>query len=107
MSVEQADVIDLIGVDKQSGSAVLTISDHLSWDSDEHLLVLQEKLNTYVRFIESGELLEQYPDARDRKPQIMVVFKHPPSDDALRFLERVSGVLAEAGIQFRYETLPH
>lgn len=107
MSVEEADVIDLIGVDKRTGHVVLTISDHLTWQSDEHMLTLQEKLNAYLRFIESGELLEQYPDARGLKPQIAVVLKHVPSKKGLEFLNRVSGAIESAGIAFRYETLPH
>jgi len=107
MSVEEADVIDLIGVDKQKGHVVLTISDHLNWQSDEHLLTLQEKLNAYLRFIESGELFEQYPDAKGLKPQITVVLKHVPSKKGLEFLNRVSERIENVGIAFRYETLPH
>lgn len=42
MSIEQADVIDAIVVDKETGQVVLTISDHLEW-GDDHLLLLQEK----------------------------------------------------------------
>ena len=107
MTVENSEVVDLVGVDRQSENVVLTISDHLTWDSDEHLLVLQDKLNGYLRFIESGELVQQYPDATNRKPQILIVFKHPPSDTGLQFLKRIADVIESAGIAFRYETIPH
>jgi hypothetical protein len=42
MSIEQTDVVDFVGIDKKSGDALLTISDHLAWDQDEdeHLLLL-------------------------------------------------------------------
>ncbi len=107
MTVENSEVVDLVGVDRQSENVVLTISDHLTWDSDEHLLVLQDKLNGYLRFIESGELVQQYPDATNRKPQITIVFKHPPSDPGIQFLKRIADVIESAGIAFRYETIPH
>jgi hypothetical protein len=106
VSVENPDVIDVVGVDKQTGHVVLTISDHLGWQSDEHLLRLQEKLNGYLRFIESGELVEQYPQARGLKPQITVVLKYVPNETGVEFLTRVSRVIEDAGIAFRYETLP-
>lgn len=107
VSVDNADVIDLVGVDQHTGHAVLTVSDHLAWDSDEHLLTLQDKLNAYLRFIESGDLVRRYPEAKDRVPQITVVLKYPPSGNGLRFLERVSRVIESGGILFRHETLPH
>lgn len=68
MSVDQINVVDFIGVDNSTGHVVLTITDHIEWiDGDsEHLLLLQEKLNTYLSFVESGEILETYPDAKDR-----------------------------------------
>jgi hypothetical protein len=58
MSVENNEVIDVVSVDKQ-GNAILTISDHLEWSEDnEHLLILQTKINTYLGSIESGELFD-------------------------------------------------
>ena len=103
MSVEDSQTVDLVGVDNRTGNVVLTVSDHLSWESDEHLLILQKKLNAYFAFIESGELEEQYPDAIGRRPQITVVFKHKPSDVGLTFLERVAEVASEAGVVFAFE----
>ena len=97
----------MYGIDRLTGRAVLTISDHLAWDSDDHLLTLQDKLNAYLRFIESGELVQQYPEAKDRAPQITVVFKYPPSENGLQLLERVSKAIESVGIRFHYETLPH
>lgn len=37
MTVENADVIDIIGIDNKTGNVVLTVSDHLDWsDSARH-----------------------------------------------------------------------
>jgi hypothetical protein len=45
--------VDAIGIDKGSGSVVLTIFDGWDWKNEEaHLLSLQNKLDTYMEFIE-------------------------------------------------------
>ena len=49
------------------------------WDDSEHLLLLQEKLNSYLAFIESGEIYESYPRAMGRQLVIDLVLKHSPS----------------------------
>ncbi|MBC6110685.1 DUF6572 domain-containing protein [Pedobacter fastidiosus] len=68
MSVIQVDKIDFIGIDGKTKKVALTISDHLDWDDEYyHLSVLQEKINAYLRFIESGEIYDVYPDSVDRR----------------------------------------
>ena len=62
MSIEGQGSVDAIGID-QEGIVVLTISAHLEWD-DGHLFLLQEKINTYLAFLESGEVFETYPDSK-------------------------------------------
>jgi hypothetical protein len=61
MSVEQTDVVDIVSIERETGNVILTISDHLDWsDSVAHQSILQKKLNIYLAFVESGEILEQY-----------------------------------------------
>ena len=60
MSVKNVNVIDFVSIDLNTDVA-LTISDHLEWDdNNEHLLILQNKINTYISFVESGGIYEQY-----------------------------------------------
>ncbi len=80
---------------------MLTIADHLPWNG-AHLATLQEKLNTYLRFLESGEVYASYPMAKGRKLEINVVAKFRPTQEALRFLERAGGTIQSAGFEFRY-----
>lgn len=104
MSVDQTNVIDAIGIDKVTGDLVMTIADHLEWsgsDSD-HLMLLQEKLNTYLSFVESGEVFEVYPDAKGRAVLIDVVCKYPLNQQAQRFYSRVSQIVDAAGLKLRY-----
>jgi hypothetical protein len=107
MSVEQTETVDFITVDKSSGDICLTISDHLPWDSDEgtHLLMLQNKLNSYLRFIESGEMIEQYPKAKGRRAVINLVGKFPLSDEASRFFNLAREQIERTGYRLQFSLL--
>jgi hypothetical protein len=101
MTVEQASVIDAIGTDRTSGAVHLTIADHLEWNR-EHMVMLQDKLNTYLAFVESGEIYSAYPDATGRNVVIDVVLKHRPNDEAASFLEKIRSLIEQAGFSFHY-----
>jgi hypothetical protein len=83
---------------------VLTVSDHLEWlDSRAHQEALQTKLNRYLAFIESGEMLDRYPDAKGRSVLIRVVMKFAPDASGREFLSRAEKVVAAAGFGFRHD----
>lgn len=103
MSVEQTHIIDMIGIDKRTNEVILTISDHLGWNNDDHLFLLQEKINTYLSFIESGEIIERYPDAEYKKVVISIKAKYEPDNDALLFLAEVKKIIENAGFGFLFE----
>ena len=101
MSIKDQNSVDVIGVN-ENGIVVLTISDHLEWD-DEHLYLLQEKINTYLAFIESGEVYVTYPNSKGKEFKINVVCKYEPSLAAMEFLSRCTTVINQAGFQFGHE----
>jgi Family of unknown function (DUF6572) len=102
MAIDDPGVVDIISLDP-AGSVVLQVSDHLDWDdSIQHQLTLQEKLNRYLAFIESGEILESYPGARGRPVMIEVVTQHDPDAGGLEFLEKAKMVIEQAGFAFRH-----
>ena len=102
MSIEQTEVVDIISTERMTGNVVLTISDHLDWsDSTAHQLLLQSKLNRYLAFVESGEILQSYPKAKDRPIAFTVVFKFSPDDQGRAFLAKVRPIVESAGIRFR------
>ncbi|MBB5212556.1 DUF6572 domain-containing protein [Microbulbifer hydrolyticus] len=103
MSIEDQSVVDVIGV-ANDGTVVLTISNHLEW-SESSLFLLQEKINKYLAFIESGEIYSSYPNAKGKNVEISVVCKHKPSSDALQFLEQCTRIISAAGFGFRHEVL--
>lgn len=105
MSVDQTKTVDAIGVDKLSGDLVLTITDHMEWESNEHLLLLQEKINTYLSFVESGELLNTYKDAKDRDVVINVICQYSPDKDGLSFFSQVADIIKNTGIKLSYDVI--
>jgi len=104
VSVEQTDVVDITGIDRETGHVVLTISDHLDWsDSVSHQTILQRKFNAYLAFVESGEILKRYPDAKDRPVAFRVVFQVPPDEAGRAFVARARQVIESAGFSLRDE----
>lgn len=103
MSVDQTEIVDAISINKLSGDLVLTILDSLEWESNEHLLLLQEKINAYLRFIESGEVFDTYPDAKGRRTLINIIFKYQPDENARGFLENARVIVESANISLQYE----
>lgn len=106
MSILEASKVDMIGVPAENSEnvVVLGIADHLPWgdDSDhDHLLMLQEKINYYLAFIESGEINVAFPPASGRNPVIRLMSKFEPSSNGQEFVREASKVLGEVGIGFQ------
>jgi hypothetical protein len=106
LTIENEDVIDLAGIDKETGEIVLTISDHLSWqDSGRHCRLLEKKISRYLAFVRGGQILEQFPDAAGKPVRINLICEHDLTEFALRFLAAARQQLGAAGIAFSYGKL--
>lgn len=103
MSISDANTVDMIGTVVEENKVVLSISDHLAWDEQtgEHLVLLQEKINTYLRFIESGEIYMSFPSANGKSLAIRVYFQHEPNQMAQNFIAKAEAVLREIGIELQ------
>ena len=61
MSIFEAEVVDSIGV--VEGNLELLVIDTLDWKyENEHLEMLQDKINNYLTFLESKQYVEKYGD---------------------------------------------
>lgn len=101
MSVIETDSIDAIGMEKDAQRVFLSIIDSLLWDDEDvHLFTLQEKINTYLYFIESGELLKALPDSKGFDVVIELILKHIPSEKAITFFDQTMQILLDKGIVF-------
>ncbi|MBY8936032.1 DUF6572 domain-containing protein [Pseudomonas fluorescens] len=107
MSITETKVVDIIAVPEwEPDNVVLVITDHLEWgdkaQQGEHLLLLQEKINTYIAFIESGELLESYPPAEGKNPKIRINGLYALPKQGETFIDRVTEVLKGVGIGMEF-----
>jgi len=53
--------IDVISY--KDNELILVIVDHLDWSNEhEHLIILQDKINAYLGFVENKEYVDTYPN---------------------------------------------
>jgi hypothetical protein len=99
MTLVQTNVIDAIGTE-HDGTVVLSIIDGWDWsDPDDHLVALQDKLNTYFGFVETGELLIEYPSAENHPIRIALVSRLPIPNEAVALLEQADLVAAQLDVR--------
>jgi hypothetical protein len=107
MSVIEEGSIDFAGLEKKN--LVLSICDHLSWGEeydDVHLLMLQNKINDYLKFIESGEVNETFNSKDYEKVIIRVIAKYPFSPECIEFFNMSKQVVNDVGFGLEWEVNP-
>jgi len=104
MTVAETSTVDAILRDRKK--IELVIVDHLQWDEDGrvHMYLLQEKINKYLAYVESGEFLRSYPDDAGIPVSIRIIGKYPLSSDGLDFLAKVRRIVEAAGFELVVET---
>jgi hypothetical protein len=107
MSIIEEDKLDLIGDNDNDKSVNLGISDHLDWkDVEDHLDILQKKINSYLNFIESGQLHTLRPNSVNKKINIEVIAKYPiPETVIKKYYTKITKQLEDAGYGFKYQEL--
>ena len=106
MSVLDEKVIDFAGIEKSERNLILTITDHLVWGQetdDVHILILQNKINDYLRFIESNEVTECFASKDYDKIKIRIISKYSFDSICLDFLDKAKRMVNEVGIGLEWE----
>jgi hypothetical protein len=105
MSVSQPNVIDRVELEKDTGHILLTVVDDLNWvDEDAHIAELQAKLNTYLAFIESGDIFARLREKLGHTVphtspiKIYVRARHPISELGKQFFAYAQSAFAEAKV---------
>lgn len=84
---DRTGVIDVIAEDAKTGEVVLVMNEPNEWGgSDEQLLALQERFNTYVSFLLDGEMAEAHPELAGKPARIELRCAHTPDARALELL---------------------
>jgi hypothetical protein len=94
-SKNRTSVIDVIAHDTKTGEVVLIMNEPNEWNgSDEQLLDLQERFNTYVSFLLDGEMAEAHPELARKPARIELRCVHLPDARALELLGHIHDQLA-------------
>jgi hypothetical protein len=87
--------IDVVAQDAKTGDVVLVMNEPNQWDgSEEELLGLQERFNTYVSFLLDGEMAEAHPELVGKPTRIELRCAHMPDTRALELLGLIHDQLA-------------
>lgn len=54
-------------------------------------MLLQNKLNSYLAFVESGEIFDSYPNANGKQIKLDVLCQHEPDAEEWNFFSRCAG----------------
>ena len=103
MSIDDASKIDIVATRPESDEVKLVIADHLTWsDPDAHCRMIQDKVNTYIAFVESRQLWEVKGHRIPERPHIFITLaaKHAPAEVAWEFLSQLRAALNNIGIEF-------
>ena len=106
MSIYEQQQIDLITVNDKNVELVIT--DYREWENEEdavneHMFLLQEKINTYIACYESGELFDIKPTAKGKKIIIRIISKYCLNNNGIWFLSKVKTVLKAVNIELYFE----
>lgn len=105
MSVMESRQVDGIATTEGNKTLVLLITDHLDWNDEyNHLIILQDKINSYIEFIELGQYrdIEQYKGLNIKKFVIEISFKNEPTEKCLKFISSVNNQLNKLNIIVNY-----
>ncbi|WP_321868135.1 DUF6572 domain-containing protein [Paraburkholderia tropica] len=103
MSISEENTIDFVAINAKENIVRLVATDHLEWvgdeclDLNEHLYLIQNKINTYLSYVEGGQLYSEHPSAKALKCVIEIVFKYAPPIEAVRFLDKALPIIRGAG----------
>ena len=112
MTVAQTRTVDWMGIEKGTEHVSLTVVDDLDWiDEQKHLLLLQEKLNSYLAFIESGEVFERLAEKVGRRVagstpvKVTIVAKFELTPRAHEFMEYATVAFGNAGFSLGHRVV--
>lgn len=110
MAIDNTDTIDGMAYDEESQAVVLLLTDHLSWKhtketnilkESDHLVLLQDKINAYISFLENGQYMENFSDKEIKMVVIEIHFKYDITENCEKFLNAVQEQIGQYGIMIK------
>lgn len=99
MSITQLNAVDGIGISHDGESLVMMIADEMNWQNlDAHLIMLENKMNAYLEYLESKQYKELYPDEIFSYAVFEIHCLYEPTEEAVEYLNVVQDQVGEYGI---------
>ncbi|GAA4200996.1 DUF6572 domain-containing protein [Actinocatenispora rupis] len=108
MTVRDGDTVDSI-TRSADGTAVtlLMIEDRAFDGSRQQVEQVVAKVNTYLRFIQTGQIHRELPDTLGRELRVRLVCQQAPEDELMvTALRSAGGMFARHSVDFGVDVLP-
>lgn len=103
MSVVDNKTVDGLALTDDNNGIILLITDHVDWrDEYQHLVMLQEKINVYISFLEEKQYEDIYKGVNITYGIIEIHFLYSLTINAEKFLRSVQNQVAELGVKIQY-----
>lgn len=105
--ISDAETVDALGIDPDTGDALLVITDDLDWsDPVAHINALQAKIGAYLGFINTGQFETSLPESAGRKRRIAIIQQFEPPIQIVPILDQLGDQLEAFDVDFSYGPLP-
>lgn len=101
MSVTDMNKVDAMGISPDGSELCMLIADNLDWNEEYiHLDILQDKINAYISYLESGDWRKTYPQ-EFKHIRIEINFLYEITENCEKFLQAVQDQLGQYGIRIK------
>jgi len=99
--VKDFNTIDLVTHDPATDELVVIMIEDRAWAADPGQLdQLLKKINTYLHFVEDGDLVQHFPQAAGKPVRLQLDCNEPPTGAVQQFIKEAQQVLLSRGITF-------
>jgi hypothetical protein len=104
--VQYPDIIDKV-IQAKDESVALVMREDRPWDGSEQRVVeLRKKINTYAAYALQGQLRTDFPDLAGRPVYLQLwCIQHRPEPKLMEFLKQANAQLAQHSLQIRVRVI--